>query len=548
MSSTINWFLSIGMRWKLQLSFFGVAMITILINRWVGYIELEHLIDITRAHNVDSNVISLLEQRLLIYIQDSIWHSAIEFVLLFIIISIVSGFLVRPILALCDALDCIEHGDLTRELKVTSLDEVGILEQRFNAMRSHLNEIMQNLDSSSKQMTNSAFQVSAISHEISEVEENEHHRTNDVTSAMNELQATLSSVHQMAVDVSNIASNTEESARQSISRVSSNISTMESMANEVNTAASQMSELNQSAQQIVEVVNSIHSIAEQTNLLALNAAIEAARAGEQGRGFAVVADEVRSLANRTSASTAEISGIIDELHDKVKSVSDTMEMVVERAGVSQKGSREIGNVIELMANEVSKTAQNNLSIANVSSEQIQKLETLQQSLQKLFSINKENHAKVETTAGIADDLYYVTEHLQSVLSEFTFEKQSKVASFSGSEHRKAPRIEYRLRVQATQNNITHGGTCIDFSSTGMKLRLADALSKEDLFELDIFVPYDDYNSYGTQNPLKIKARVVWTSQQGEFVLHGIEYIDTTEADKSMLQKCITYFDAEQGRP
>ncbi len=85
---------------------------------------------------------SLLEERLIVYIQDSIWHSGLEFVILFGIIAVLSGFLVRPILELCDALDGIEHGDLTRAVKVTSQDEVGVLEQRFNAMRSHLNDIM----------------------------------------------------------------------------------------------------------------------------------------------------------------------------------------------------------------------------------------------------------------------------------------------------------------------------------------------------------------------------------------------------------------------
>lgn len=540
MSALISRISAISMRWKLQLSFFLVTMITIIINRWVGYGELERLINIGKEHNVDPQVIGLLEQRLVVYIQDSLWQSAIEFIILFIVIGILAGFLVRPILALCEALDCVEHGDLTREVKITSGDEVGILERRFNAMRVHLNEIMQSLDSSSKQMTNSAFQVSAISHEISEVEEREHERASDVMSAMKDLQETLLSVNQMAIDASNASSSTEENARKSISQVASSISTMENMAAEIDTAASRMDELNDSAKQIVAVVKSIHDIAEQTNLLALNAAIEAARAGEQGRGFAVVADEVRSLASRTTESTSQISSIIDKLYANVTRVSESMNLVVESAAVTQTKSRDIGVVMESMANDVSITAQSNLDIASVSSEQTQRLNELQQSLQRLFDINKENHAKVETTAGISDDLYHITENLQRVLSEFTFDTSVKEPDFEGAELRRAPRIDYRLRVEASQNGRIHGGSCIDFSVTGMKLRLSESLSEADPFKLHIYVPYDNYDEYNKRNPLTVDARVVWKDQQGEFAMHGIEYINPGAAETQLLERCMAY--------
>jgi len=541
MHSLFQKFSSISMRWKLQLSFFLVTMITIIINRWVGYGEIDTLINIARDHNVDPAVIQLLEQRLTIYIQDTIWQSSVEFVILFLVIGVLSGFLVKPILALCEALDSVEHGDLTREVEITSGDEVGILERRFNAMRIHLNEIMQNLDASSKQMTNSAFQVSAISHEISQVEGREHERTNDVMQAMSELQHSLVEVNQMAVDVSTISNNTEDTARKSITHVSTSISTMEHMSREVDTAAAQMIELNDSAKEIVDVVKSIHDIAEQTNLLALNAAIEAARAGEQGRGFAVVADEVRALANRTTQSTDKISSIIEQLYEKVTRVSDTMNIVVDSATTTQNSSREIGTIMESMANEISKTAGSNLNIATVSGEQTQRLDDLQQSLQRLFEINKENHAKVETTAGISDDLYHVTESLQHMLSEFTFDRQELATNFAGDETRRAPRVGYRLRVEASQNGTLSGGTCMDFSMTGMKLRLSETLSDTEVFQLQIFVPHDNLSEYGKQNPLTVDARVVWASQQGEYVMHGIEYVNLNSTATQSIKKCIAYF-------
>lgn len=523
-----------------------VTMITILINRWVGYGEMSTLIEIAKDKNVSTDVIVLLEERLVVYIQDSFWQSSIELVIIFMVISILSKFLVRPIMSLCEALDGVEHGDLTRQVEIDSYDEMGILERRFNGMLNHLNEIMQNLDSSSKQMTNSAYQVSAISHEISEVENSEHARRSEVMDATSELQDTSTSVHQMAIDIGDEATKTEDSARNSIKHVAENVNSMDAMYNDVETASTQMNQLNESARKIVDMVDSIRSIAEQTNLLALNAAIEAARAGEQGRGFAVVADEVRSLASRTTTSTNEIGLIFDELSSHVNQVTETMQSVVTKVESTRTQAREIGNVIEKMANEVSSTAARNMEIANVSNQQISKLEVLQQSLNKLFSISKENHIKVENTAGIADDLYHITGKLQEILSEFTFDKEKEQNSLDpGKEKRNAPRAEYRLRVEVSQNELKLAGSCIDFSMTGMKLRLAEALSNKSEVDLEIYIPYDDYAQYQRQLPLKIKGEVVWDRQEGNYILHGIRFINEDAKAKAGLKSCIDYF-CEQG--
>lgn len=548
MKSVVIYLLSIPIRWKLQLSFFIVTIVTILINRWVGYAEMERLIEIARQNNVSADVTVLLQERLVIYIQDSLWHSALEFFVLFFIISAMARLLVSPILKLCEALDGIEHGDLTCQVDIDSYDEVGVLEKRFNAMLQHLNEIMQKLDSSSRQMTNSAYQVSAISHEISTVESSEQMRRNEVMDATTELQRTMNSVQGIAVSIGDDAKKTEEVARTSIHHVTENMTTMQTMVSDVGSASDQMQKLNDSAQRIEAVVDSIHNIAEQTNLLALNAAIEAARAGAEGRGFAVVADEVRNLAKRTTASTDEIGSIIDELNSHVKQVTEAMKTVVDSVENAQEHAREIGSVIESMANEVSKSSVSNMEIASVSNEQITRLDVLQQSLEKLFSINRENHTKVETTAGIADDLYHVTEKLHDILSEFSFAKAPvEQQDASVIEKRNSPRAEYRLRVQARQGGKLLGGSCIDFSMTGMKLRLQEKLSSENKLDLEVFIPYENYRQYESQEPVKLTGQVIWKREEGQYVLHGIKFTDVNAAANGGLKNCFAYFTDQENK-
>lgn len=220
---------------------------------------------------------------------------------------------------------------------------------------------------------------------------------------------------------------------------------MAATVDEVNRAAHEMNELKEAAQQIFNIIGTIRTIAEQTNLLALNAAIEAARAGEAGRGFAVVADEVRSLAVRTTESTGQISTIIGDLNSRVERVSATMIGVVSSVNTSQETARATSQVIEGVVNEIVETACANQKIAGVSKEQMEQFHSLQTSLDRLFETFKESSAKVETTATIGDDLYRVSESLNGLLSQFVYEHHETVDE-ARHEKRGTPRITSHLRV------------------------------------------------------------------------------------------------------
>lgn len=247
-----------------------------------------------------------------------------EFEILLLIISTLAKLFTSPIKNLCRALAGIEKGDLTHAVENRSLDEIGILEHSFNAMLSNLTSIIRNIDDNSKQMAQSAYQVATIPHEIAGVSKTKQKRSDEVFNATERLRDISASVQKIAEEASAYSLQTEKCARDGMSTAQRNIEEMDHTVKEVNRAAQEMTELKDAAQQIYNIIGTIRTIAEQTNLLALNAAIEAARAGEAGRGFAVVADEVRSLAVRTTDSTGEISTIINELKTRLERAAQTM--------------------------------------------------------------------------------------------------------------------------------------------------------------------------------------------------------------------------------
>ncbi len=535
-----RWLVGLSIRWKLQISFFLVTMITIVVNRMVGYGEMEHLIDIAKGHGVDGALISDLDARLSAYITDSFWQSGIEFVILFAIIAVLAKRFVAPIKSLCIALEGIEKGDLSRAVENKSHDEIGILERSFNGMLTNLTKIIRNIDDNSKQMAQSAYQVATISHEIADVSKAEHSRSEEVASATEQLRSISDSVHTLAEDVSQKAKKTEACAQEGIQSVQSNIAQMENTVDEVNKASGEIESLKASADQIHEILGTISEIAEQTNLLALNAAIEAARAGETGRGFAVVADEVRSLAARTAASTDEINKIINALSSNVEGVSGAMQGVVCSVHVSQEKTKDISSVIERMANEVSETAEVNHRISDVSNEQLGKFRFLSSSLDRLFETFGESSAKVETTATIGDDLYRVSESMNKVLSGFVYQRDNAL-EVRENEKRMAPRVDAHLRVHVDHDGQAYETICRDLSMTGMQLRFNQALDEQMPLNLKIYLPYENLDEYARQIPVSIQAEIAWQRQSGDDYLCGVKFVDLNDNQSKQLTHCFSFF-------
>ncbi|MFV2054845.1 MAG: methyl-accepting chemotaxis protein [Thiohalomonadales bacterium] len=540
----MRWFLALSIRWKLQIGFFMVTMVTTIFNRLLASNELGKMTEIARINNVATDVIQQLQASHDAYIFNSFWESGLEFLIQFFIIGVVATIFVRPIRGLCNALKSVQNGDLTKEVPVTSLDEIGILENSFNNMLRKLNEIMRSVQDSGKGMGQSAFQISKISREISEVSRDEERRSEEVSEATAKLHAISESVKLSAQKGMELARETEQRAKQGTQTVQLNIEQMNQTASKVNRASTEISELAVSAEKINIIVNTISTIADQTNLLSLNAAIEAARAGDAGRGFAVVADEVRNLAVHTSSSLGEIKTIVETLTGKVGQVSETMDDVVKQVTSSQDVAEDTRNTIKEMGEQVSESATANNEIFDASHSQLEHLEQLRQTLDKLYETLAESSSKVDTTSTIGEHLLGVTEQLNGLLAEFTFEHDASIER-GHNEQRNHPRLTEHLLVSLVSNGSHLEGVSSDFSLTGIQIKLTEPIPDKENVIIEIFKPCEDVNKYGNQNPLKFKAKVKWERSDNGRYYYGIQYEELSHSHKKFIQECFQYYNKNQ---
>lgn len=475
----------------------------------------------------------------------SVWAVSAEVVVLLAVAFVLTGVLAHrftaPLADLRNKIEAIADGDLHVKSAGRTSDELGVLARGVNALIGGLAEVMRVIDDSGRQMAQSAHQVAAISQEIADASSNEQHRADDVTAATDELYQTSGAVMNLAEEAAQRTAETEQRARGGVDAIQTNIDKMEDTVREVARAADEVAALNSAAEKIFHIIETIQNIAEQTNLLALNAAIEAARAGEQGRGFAVVADEVRNLANRTTASTVEITNIISTLKVQVDQVAVTMGKVVEGVHTSQESARESQRVIgEIVTEVVVQTAESNRNIRHVSEEQMERFASLRTNQERLFVTVKESTAKVETTAAIGADLHAVADRLTTLAARYSFDRAAAVRD-ADQEKRRSPRIYNNLRVQVSKGARVYEATSSDFSMTGVKLRLKGNVAQGDDLLLKIYIPYADLMQYKNQRPLDVQGKVRWVQPSGDFVSCGIEFAALTAKQERWIKTCFDYF-------
>ncbi|MDR2307546.1 MAG: methyl-accepting chemotaxis protein [Paucimonas sp.] len=331
---------------------------------------------------------------------------------------IITRQITRPLRETMDAVEKIASGDLTQTLRVTRRDELGALQQGIARMGNTLRDLITGIRDGVTQIASAAEELSAVTEQTSAGANSQKVETDQVATAMHEMAATVQEVARNAEQASHAATNADDEARSGDKVVSEAISQIERLAHEVHRSTEAMTLLQQESQKIGSVMDVIKSVAEQTNLLALNAAIEAARAGEAGRGFAVVADEVRGLAQRTQQSTEEIEGLIASLQNGTQQVAEVMNGSRSLTDSSVELARKAGDSLDNITRTVSNIQSMNQQIAAAAEEQSAVAEEISRSILNVRDVSEQTAAASDETAASSVELARLGGHLQTLVSQF----------------------------------------------------------------------------------------------------------------------------------
>ena len=331
---------------------------------------------------------------------------------------IITRQITRPLRETLAVVERIASGDLTHTMTVTRRDELGVLQQGIQRMGSTLRNLIGGIRDSVVQIASAAEELSAVTEQTSAGVNSQKVETDQVATAMHEMSATVAEVARNAEQASEAASTADKEARAGDKVVAEAIVQIERLAAEVLRSTDAMTVLEQESDKIGKVMDVIKAVAEQTNLLALNAAIEAARAGEAGRGFAVVADEVRGLAQRTQKSTEEIEALVAGLQNGTRQVSSIMLSSRELTNSSVTLTRKAGTSLESITLTVSNIQAMNQQIAAGAEEQSAVAEEISRSIISVRDVSEQTASASEETAASSVELARLGGQLQTMVSHF----------------------------------------------------------------------------------------------------------------------------------
>ncbi|MGE8503005.1 MAG: methyl-accepting chemotaxis protein [Pseudomonas sp.] len=312
----------------------------------------------------------------------------------------------------------IAAGDLSRDVTDDGQDEPAQLLEALATMRRSLRDTIQQIADSSSQLASASEELHAVTEDSTRGLHQQNNEIEQAATAVNQMTAAVEEVARNAVSTSEASRETDHTARQGQSQVGQTVESIGLLTQDISTTSEEIRRLADNVRNIGQVVTVIRAIAEQTNLLALNAAIEAARAGEQGRGFAVVADEVRALAHRTQQSTGEVEQMIDLIQKETEQAVQAMDTSMQRAGSTLGLAQSAGQALEEITRSIGAINERNLVIASASEQQAQVAREVDRNLVNIRDLSLQSSAGADQTTAASQELSSLAVGLNQLVTRF----------------------------------------------------------------------------------------------------------------------------------
>jgi len=326
--------------------------------------------------------------------------------------------IVTPLNRAVQAAQTIAGGNLTQSIEVDGKDEATQLLQALSTMQTNLRKTIEQIAGSATQLGAAAEELSAVTEEASRGLQQQNNEIEQAATAVNEMTAAVEEVARNAVSTSEASNQSTQAAREGRDQVVKTVDAIQTMTHDVQSTAQMIEGLAAQGRDIGKVLDVIRAIAEQTNLLALNAAIEAARAGEAGRGFAVVADEVRALAHRTAQSTQEIEKMVAGIQNGTGEAVSSMQQSNQRTQTTLEMARAAGVALEQITQSIHQINERNLVIASASEEQAQVSREVDRNLVNIRDLATQSAAGANQTSAATHELSRLAVDLNAMVARF----------------------------------------------------------------------------------------------------------------------------------